>query len=60
MPIWAKRSGSAVPKARVSRPGAMSSRALRVIAVNTGCLVFGFSAPSPIRISGTRDATTAE
>ena len=36
IPIWPSRSGSAEPRPRRIRPGAISSRALTVIAMSTG------------------------
>ena len=57
MPIWPRRSGSADPSPRRIRPGAISSRALIVMAMSTGWRVNGFSAPSPTPISSTREAT---
>jgi hypothetical protein len=38
---------------RITRPGAISSSALTVIATTTGCLVRGLSAPRATRIEGT-------
>ena len=39
------------------RDGAISSRELTVIAMSTGCRVNGLSAPRPIPISSTCEAT---
>ena len=53
MPICPSRSGRPVPSARTTRSGAISSMALTVIASRTGWRVYGFSAPSATRMSGT-------
>jgi hypothetical protein len=56
MPIWASRSGRALPSPRITRPGAMSSMALTVMARRTGWRVKGLSAPIATRMSSTWEA----
>src|SRR3954470_352242 len=56
-PICPRRSGSAEPRPRRMRSGAISSSELMVIAMSTGWRVNGLSAPRPTLSSATWDAT---
>ena len=56
IPICASRSGNALPRPRITRPGAISSTALTVIASSTGWRVNGLRAPMATRMSRTCEA----